>query len=103
MKRRWLTKHKYFYFNVATVVRGSLREKDSEPSSNEDLESEILAKDKLLDEKIELGKKISKVLKNTNTKEESLSKKLKEAFELYQIRKFAINPNVDLKFYPWQQ
>ena len=67
------------------------------------MESEILADNKLLDEKIELGEKISKVLTNTNAKEESLSKKNKEAFNLYQSKKFAINPNDDLKLYPWQQ
>ena len=71
--------------------------------SVQDLESEILADNKLLDEKIELGEKISKVLTNTNAKEESLSKKNKEAFNLYQSKKFAINPNDDLKLYPWQQ
>jgi len=58
---------------------------------------------KILDEKIELGEKISKVLTNTNTKKESLSKKHKETFDLYQSRKFAIKPNDDLKLYAWQQ
>ena len=51
-----------------TVVRGFLREKDSGNPSVQDLESEILADNKLLDEKIELGEKISKVLTNTNAK-----------------------------------
>ena len=73
------------------------------PLPDQALESEILADNKLLDEKIELGEKISTVLTNTKTKEESLSKKHKEAFDLYQSRKFAINPNDDLKLYPWQQ
>ena len=104
LKRHWLTKHKNFDFKVTTVVRGFLREKDSGNPSVQDLESEILADNKLLDEKIELGEKISKVLTNTNAKEESLSKKNKEAFNLYQSKKFAINPNDDdLKLYPWQQ
>ena len=104
LKRDCLTKHKNFYFKVTTVVRGFLREKDSGNPSVQDLESEILADNKLLDEKIELGEKISKVLTNTNAKEESLSKKNKEAFNLYQSKKFAINPNDDdLKLYPWQQ
>ena len=67
LKRHWLTKHKNFDFKVTTVVRGFLREKDNEPSSNEDLESEILANKKLLDDKIELGEKISKVLTNTTS------------------------------------
>ena len=44
-------------------------------------------KKKLLDEKLKLGEKISKVLTNTYTKEESLTKKHKEAFDLSQSRK----------------
>ena len=104
LKRHCLTKHKNFDFKVTMVVRGFLREKDSGNPSVQDLESEILADNKLLDEKIELGEKISKVLTNTKAKEESLSKKNKEAFNLYQSKKFAINPNDDdLKLYPWQQ
>ena len=103
LKRHCLTKHKNFDFKVTTVVRGFLKEKDHDPSSNEDLESVILANDKLLGEKIELGEKISKVLTNKNSKEQSLSKKHKEVFDLYQSKKFAINPNDDLKLYPWQQ
>ena len=43
------------------------------------------------------------MLTKTNTKEESLSKKHKEPFNLYQSRKFAINPNDNVKLYPWQQ
>ena len=44
------------------------------------------------------------MLTNTNAKEESQSKKNREAFDLYQSKKFAINPNDDdLKLYPWQQ
>ena len=101
LKRHCLTKHKNFDFKVTTVVKGFLREKDSGNPSVQDLESEILADNKLLDEKIELGEKISKVLTNTNAKEESLSKKNEEAFNLYQSKKFAINLNDDLKLYPW--
>ena len=63
----------------------------------------MLANDKLLDEKIKLGEKISKVLTDTNTKEELLSKKYMKAFDLYQSRKFAINPNANINLYPWQQ
>ena len=101
LKRHCLTKHKNFDFKVTTVVKGFLREKDSGNPSVQDLESEILADNKLLDEKVELGEKISKVLTNTNAKEESLSKKNEEAFNLYQSKKFAINLNDDLKLYPW--
>ena len=101
LKRHRLKKHKNFNFQVTTIVKANV--KDSGNPSVQDLESEILADNKLLDEKIELGEKISKVLTNTNAKEESLSKKNKEAFNLYQSKKFAINPNDDLKLYPWQQ
>ena len=101
LKRHWLTKHKSFDFKVTTVVRGFLKDDNRKPSSNEDLESEIIANSKLLDE--ELGEKISKVLTDTNTKEEPLSKKHREAFDLYQSRKFAINPNPNINLYPWQQ
>ena len=86
---------------MTTIVKANVE--DNRIPSNQDLESEILANDKLLDEKIELGEKISKVLMNTKTKEESLSKKHKEAFDLYQSRKFAIDLNDDIKLYPWQQ
>ena len=103
LKRRWFAKHKNFEFIVTTVVRGFLKEKEGESSSNKNLESEILANEKLLDEKIEVVERISKVLTNTKTKEESLPKKHKEASDLYQSRKFAINLNDDLKHYPWQQ
>ena len=67
------------------------------------MESEIVANGKLLDGKITLGEKIAKVRTKTNTKEESLSKKHKEAFDLYQSRKLAINPNDDIKLYLCQQ
>ena len=103
LKRHWLTKHKNFDFKVTTVVRGFLKETDGEHSSNEDLELEIVSNGKLLDEKIALGEKISKLLTKTNTKEESLSKKHKEAFDLYQSRRLAIEPDNEIKLYPWQQ
>ena len=103
LKRHWLTKHKNFDFKVTTVVRGFFKETDGEHSSNEDLELEIVSNGKLLDEKIALGEKISKLLTKTNTKEESLSKKHKEAFDLYQSRRLAIEPDNEIKLYPWQQ
>ena len=84
LRRHWSAKHKSFDFKVTTAVRGLLKDKDSNPSSIEDLKSEIVANGKLLDEKIALGENISKVLADTNTKEESLSKKHREAFNLYQ-------------------
>ena len=57
LKRHWLTKHKSFDFKVTTVVRGCLRDKDRKPFASEDLESEIVANGKLLDEKIALMRK----------------------------------------------
>ena len=103
LRRHWLAKHKSFDFKVTKVVRGFLKDKDSKPSSIEDLKSEIVANGKLFDEKIAFGENISKVLADTNTKEESLSKEHREAFDLYQSRKLAIKPNDDIKLYPWQQ
>ena len=67
LKRHGLKKHKNFNFQVTTIVKANV--KDSGNPSVQDLESEILADNKLLDEKIELGEKISKVLTNTNAKE----------------------------------
>ena len=64
LKRHKLKKHKNFNFQVTTIVKANV--KDSGNPSVQDLESEILADNKLLDEKIELGEKISKVLTNTN-------------------------------------
>ena len=77
--------------------------KDNYPSSNEDLEFEIVANCKLLDEQIALNENISKVLTDTNTKKESLPKKQRKAFDLYQSRKSVIKANDDVKLYPWQQ
>ena len=73
LKRHKFNKHKNFNFQVTTIVKANV--KDSGNPSVQDLESEILADNKLLDEKIELGEMISKVLTKTNAKEESLSKK----------------------------
>ena len=78
LKRHGLKKHKNFNFQVTTIVKATVK-CDGNPF-DQDLESEILANNKLLDEKIELGEKISKVLTNTNTKEESLPKKAKRSF-----------------------
>ena len=78
LKRHWITKHKNFDFKVTTIVRGFLKNEDSKPSSNQDLESEILANDKLLGEKIELGEKISKELKNTKSRKNHYLKSTKK-------------------------
>ena len=78
LRAHWLVKHKSFDLEVTTEVRGFLKDKDSKPSSIEDLKSEIVANGKLFDEKIALGENIFKVLADTNTKEESLSKKIEK-------------------------
>ena len=54
-----------------------------------------MANGKILDA-IALGEKISKVLADTNTKEESVPKKDNVAFDLYQSRKLVITPNDDV-------
>ena len=82
-KRHRLKKHKNFNFQVTTIFKTYV--KGSGNPSDQNLESEILANNKLLDVKIELDEKISKVLTNANTKEESLSKKHKEALPLTQV------------------
>ena len=43
------------------------------------------------------------MLIETNAKEESLSRQHKEAFDLYQRQRLAINPDKVVKLYPWQQ
>ena len=73
LKSYGLKKHKNFNFQVTTILNSNVI--DSGIPSNQDLESEILTNEKPLDEKIELGEKISKLQTNINTKEESLSEK----------------------------
>ena len=90
LKSFQLTKHSYFDFKVTTLVRGFLKDKDGKNSSDEDLESEIIANGKLLDEKIALDEIIFKLLTEINAEEESLFKKHKEVFDLYQSRKLGI-------------
>ena len=87
LKRYWLTKH--FVFQVTTVARGFLNSKGSEPSSNETLESKIVA-NRLFDEKIAFGEKISKELTRTNTKEESISKELEKLLTCSKAESFLL-------------
>ena len=103
LKRHWSTKHKNFDFKVTTVVRGFLKDNDRKPLANKDLESEIVANGKLLDEKIDLGEKILKVLTDTNTKEESLSKEHKEAFDLYQRKRLCFSSDNKITLFNWQK
>ena len=67
------------------------------------LKLEILDNAKIYGWKISLGESIRIVLIETITKEESLSRQHKEAFDLYQRQRLAINPDKVVKLYPWQQ
>ena len=53
LKRHALKKHKDFNFQVTAIVKATVKG-DGNPF-DQDLESEILANDKLLDEKIRVG------------------------------------------------
>ena len=100
LRRHWLAKHKSFDFKVTTVVRGFLKDKDSNPSSIEDLKSEIVANGKLLDEKIALGENVSKVLADTNTKEESLSKNIEKLLTCIKAENYLSNQMMMSNFIP---
>ena len=101
LKRHKLTKHKNFNFQVTTIIKAHV--KDGGITSDQDLESEIVANGKLLDEKIALGEKILKVLTDTNTKEESLSKEHKEAFDLYQRKRLCFSSDDKITLFNWQK
>ena len=58
---------------------------DGGPCTSEDLKMEVLNNAKAYNEKIQLGESLHKILMETNTKEESLSKQHKQAFDLYQV------------------
>ena len=91
-------------FDMGLTVTVEAKSKVGESSSTgNNLESEILDNAKIYDEKISLGERIHKVLMETNAKEESLSRQHKEAFDLYQRQRLAINPDKVVKLYPWQQ
>ena len=64
---------------------------------------EILKNSTIYDEKIQLGESIFKVLMETNVDERSLSRKHKEAFDLYQNKRLALNPDNDINLFPWQE
>ena len=91
-------------FDMGLTVTVEAKSKVGESSSTgNNLESEILDNAKIYDEKISLGERIHKVLMETNAKEESFSRQHKEAFDLYQRQRLAINPGKVVKLYPWQQ
>ena len=88
-------------FDMGLTVTVEAKSKVGESSSTgNNLELEILDNAKIYDEKISLGERIHKVLMETNAKEESLSRQHKEAFDLYQRQRLAINPDNVVKLYP---
>ena len=102
LKRHWRTKHKMFDMKLSVKVDSSVVI-DGGPCTSEDLKMEVLNNAKAYNEKIQLGESLHKILMETNTKEESLSKQHKEAFDLYQSKRLAIKPDDTTKLYPWQQ
>ena len=100
LRRHWLAKHKSFDFKVTTVVRSFLKDGDIKPSSIKDLKSEIVANGKLLDEKIALGENVSKVLADTNTKEESLSKNIEKLLTCIKAENYLSNQMMMSNFIP---
>ena len=101
LKRHKLTKHENLNFQVKTIIKAHV--KGGGILSDRDLESEIVANGKLLDKKIALGEKISKVLTDTNTKEESLSKEHKEAFDLFQRKRLCLSSDDKITLFNWQE
>ena len=90
-------------FDMKLTVKVESNATDSESASTSgDLKMEILDNAKVYDEKIKLGENIFNVLMETNTKEDSLSRRHKEAFDLYQSKKLALNVDDDINLFPWQ-
>ena len=102
MKRHWRSKHGMFDMELNIKLKSNTKVSGT-PSTTNDLKVEILDNAKIYDEKIELGKDIFNVLMDTNTKEESLSRHHKEAFDLYQSKRLALNPDEDINLFPWQK
>ena len=98
LKRHKLTKHKNFNFQVTTIIKAHV--KDGGITSDQDLESEIVANGKLLDEKIALGENVSKVLADTNTKEESLSKNIEKLLTCIKAENYLSNQMMMSNFIP---
>ena len=102
LKRHWRSKHGMFDMELNIKVKSNTKVSGT-PSTTNDLKVEILDNAKIYDEKIELGKDIFNVLMDTNTKEESLSRHHKEAFDMYQSKRLALNPDEDINLFPWQK
>ena len=101
LRRHWRKKHKMFDMKLTVKVESNATDSESASTSG-DLKMEILDNAKVYDEKIKLGENIFNVLMETNTKEDSLSRRHKEAFDLYQSKKLALNVDDDIKLFPWQ-
>ena len=82
-------------FDMGLTKKVEAKSKVGESSSTDsNLELEIILDNaRIYGENISLGEHICKVLMETNTKEESLSRQRKEAFDLYQRQRLAINPD----------
>ena len=71
-------------FDMGLTVKVDTKSKIGESFSTvNSLKLEILENAKIDDVRISLGERIQKVLMETNTKEESLSRQHKKAFELH--------------------
>ena len=102
LRRHRRAKHEIFDKTLSIKVETKV-DIDKGSCNNEDLKIEVLGNAKAYDEKILLGKTLHKVLKETNTKEESLSNQHKEALDLYHKKRLVIDPHAAIKLYPWQQ
>ena len=101
LKRHWRSKHSMF--DMVLTTRVEIKDNTGKDATRNDLKSEILKNSTIFDEKIQLGESIFKVLMETNVDERSLSRKHKEAFDLYQNKRLALNPDNDINLFPWQE
>ena len=101
LKRHWRSKHNMF--DMVLTTRVEIKDNTGKDATRNDLKSEILKNSTIFDEKIQLGESIFKVLMETNVDERSLSRKHKEAFDLYQNKRLALNPDNDINLFPWQE
>ena len=101
LKRHWRSKHSMS--DMVLTTRVEIKDNTGKDATRNDLKSEILKNSTIFDEKIQLGESIFKVLMETNVDERSLSQKHKEAFDLYQNKRLALNPDNDINLFPWQE
>ena len=82
LRRHRRAKHEIFDKTLSIKVETKV-EIDKSSCNSEDLKIAVLDNAKAYDENIQLGETLHKLLMETNTKEYSLSKQHKEAFDLY--------------------